>query len=315
MASINSFRILVLLTVLCAVNSSKLIYRRYEKKHHKKNYIQVIEIFESRQAPPLFSENDRDLNDFLAKDSYKTDMNCSKANQNGSETVLPPLTEPIVTTLPTIPTTASRRPLTTPWVTSTQTPRFTPTRSPNLNNLFTIRPTKPTIRPNPRENENPDYTELIPDQKLNVQVTKHRTTRMPQIIVIQETDDYPTTNLVTLAETDVERDTLSTEKFPFTSTTELQPNTTTEKSYDEEIIYSDSGEELGPGDDYNEDNYPDVIPPDQVEPTDDTLANYSDADDYDDDEEGENFNELKKRRKRQKIKRTTPLKSSHTKKT
>lgn len=310
MASVKSWVFLLLLAILCTVNASKLVYRKYEKKHPKKNYVQVVEIFQTRQAPPRYSANEKDLNDFLARDSYKTDMNCSKANESESETFKPPISRPTllstrpvtttlrpvtrpITTFPTIPTTAFRQ------VTSPTTPRYT--SAPNLNNLFTIRMTKPTIRPNPRENKNPDYTNLLPETKPNVQMTKHPLTTMPPTIVIKETDDYPATNRTTLVDIEKEIYTRKSVSVPTTVST-------TTEFLDEEIVYPDSGEEpFDEGDEnYNENNYPDVIPTDQIEPT-GPSETYSDKEDYDEDEDGEDYDELGKRRKRRKIKRVAPL--------
>lgn len=262
----------------------------------------MIEIFQTRQAPPHYSANERDLNYFLARDAYQSDMNCTKTNESESETfrppisgpiatTLPPVTRPIVTTFPTIPTTSYRR------VTNPTTPRYTST--PNLNNLFTIRMTKPTIKPNPRENKNPDYTNLLPEPKPNVQMTKHPLSTPRPTIVIKESDDYPTTNRTSLV--DIEED-FATRKSVLTQT---NINSTTELPEDE-IVYAESGEEPfeDSEDNYNENNYPDIIPPDQIEPTEGSAAD-SDKEDYD--EEGEDYDELGKRRKRRKTKRVAPL--------
>lgn len=280
MASINSFSIFVFLSVLLAVNSTKIVYRKYEKKNVKKNYVQVVEIFDTLNEPPPYSINDKELNDFLAKDAYKTDMNCSKVNQTGTEA-------------PIIKTTLS------------------PTRLPNLNNLFTIRATKPSIMPNPRENVNPDYSELItkekpnrqenvtrnfpqpnPEPKPNVQVTKHKSpSKMPTTIVIQEPDGFPTENRTTLA--DIEGNFSSHETT--ISDTKEPVSRPVEDEFPDEVIYPDSDE------DYNEDNYKnldkDLIPPHEVDSTNNTI-NYSDAEDYDDGDDQDDYDETKKRRKR-----------------
>lgn len=313
MACVKSFSILLLLSVFCTVNSAKLVYRKYEKKHPKKNYVQVVEIFHTLQSPPHYNTNEKDLNDFLARDAYKSDMNCSKVNESESETFRPPLTKPltitrppvtmpVTTTLPTvtlsvtpvspsIPTTAYR-------VTNPTTPRYPST--PNLNNLFTIRVTKPTIKPNPRENMNPDYTNLLPAPKPNVQMTKHPHSTMPPTIVIQESDDYPTTNRTSLA--DIEQDYYSTKKPIFTTT-----ESTATDLFEEDIVYADSGEEPFDDveDDYNEANYPDVIPTDQVDQIEGSVAD-SDREEYDE-EGGEDYDEQGNKRKRRKIKRVAPL--------
>lgn len=301
MACVKSLGILLLLSVFFTLNSATLVYRKYEKKHPKKNYVQVVEVFQTRQEPPHYSENEKDLNDFLAQDAYKSDMNCTKMNESESETLRPPITRPITSTrLPvTRPITTTLRPMTKPTVTTfptipttayrqTTNPTTRHTSTPNLNNLFTIRMTKPTIKPNPKENTNPDYTNLLPERRPNVQMTKHPSTTMPTTIVIKETDEYP--------------------KATESSTTEL---------WDDEIVYPNSDEEpLEEDDDYDENNYPDIIPTDQIDqnkPTED-LEVYSDGegyeeegDDEDGDEETRDYNELRKRRKRRKIKRVAPL--------
>lgn len=266
--------LLLLSTVFCLVSAEKLIYRRYERKHPKKNYVQVVEIFDTRRAPPHFSQNDRELNDFLARDSYSTDMNCTKGNGTvDAEAVTRPATT--TTRLPTIPTTAYRR-ATTP-----------STRGPNLNDLFTIRTTKPTIKPNPRENNNPDYTNVLPWPNTNVQVTKHPpSTSKPTIMIIKETDEHPQNN-------------------------QTEPKTNSEPS-DDEIIYADEDSE-GVEEDYNEQNYNDVIPPEQFEPTqkDNATLVYSDETYEDQDEDNEeDFDELKSRRKRHKRFRSASLRAS-----
>lgn len=294
MACVKIFQILLLFSAFCILNSAKLVYRKYEKKHPKKNYVQVVEIFQTLQVPPHFSANEKELNDFLAKDSYKTDMNCTKTNESESETLRPPITNPVtttyppvtrpvVTTLPTIPTTAFRR------VSNPTTLRYTST--PNLNNLFTIRMTKPTIKPNPRENQNPDYSNLLPDSKPNVQMTKHPLTTMPPTILIKEMDESLTTLRNVLLEHERE-----------------VPPVTTEVLSDEEIIYPEEGEELidDIDKDYDENNYPDIIPTDEISRTEHSET-YYEGEDYDEEGEGDDYDEPNKRRKRRKIKRVAPL--------
>lgn len=281
MAGVKIQGILLLLSLmLCAVNSSKLIYRKYEKEFPEKKYVQVVEIFETRRAPPHFSQSDRELNDFLARDSYSTDMNCTKANETDKVEVV---TRPATTTtrIPSIPTTAYRR-------------ATTPSTTPNLNNLFTIRTTKPTIKPNPPENRNPDYTNVLPWPNTNVQVTKHPPSTTKPTIMIKETD--PTTNTTTHVEND------------FGNTTD---GTESEFS-DNEIIYADGDEELdGIDENYNEANYPDVIPPEQFEPLNDGNGTLSDRNDYDDDEENsDDDEEFEKSKRRKRNYRLTSLRAS-----
>lgn len=280
MACVRVLRIFALLSLICAVSASQLIYRKYEKKHPKKNYVQVVEIFGTRGAPPRFIKDDRELNDFLAGDAYKSDMNCTKSDDVETQR---PVTRPLTSTLPTIPTTAFRWLLTTPTpqvTTESQTPKFTK----KMNNLFTMRTTKPTIKPNPRENNNPDYRNIF---EPNVQVTKHPPSTSVTTMVIQEPDDESRTTL---------RD---VDSGKTTSTTTAEP--------DDDIIYADSDNEDDNGDDYNEDNYPDIVPPDQINPTkeynEEEDSGENENDDYDD------ADELGKRRKRHKPAIATPLKS------
>lgn len=246
--------------------------------------MQVVEIFETRRAPPHYTKNDKDLNDFLATDSYSTDMNCTKVNGTDEVAIV---TRPATTRLPTIPTTVHRRGATTPT-----------TRAPNLNNLFTIRTTKPTIKPNPRENNNPDYTNLLPWPNTSVQVTKHPPTTITPTIIIKETDDQPVTNKTTLAG---EKETAE------------RRNDDTNPSSDE-IIYTESGEEIeGHDEDYNEKNYPDVIPPEDFEQPYDVDKTGAESDNEDFESDGDNDDDLdkkKKRRKRHKRLRSTSLRAS-----
>lgn len=300
MAHVESLKFFVLIAAFCVVDSSsELLYRKYEKQHPKRNYIQVVEIFETRLRPPHYSKNERELNDFLARDAFKTDMNCTKEVEGttGPE----PITRP--STWPTIPTTAYRRQVTTP-----AAPVGNPTtiRSPNLNNLFTIR-TKPTIRSNPRENSNPDYSNLDPNStdwpKPNVQVTKHPRSTMPPTIVIQETDDHPSTNHTTLD--DVDKD---FKRRPLPTTTG-STTSTWDPPDGEEVFYaeSDLDEEIesmtGVFDEYDADFDADVIPPGEIEPkrSPDEYSNNEDSDEPGDDEE--TYDEQRKRRRRQRSKR------------
>lgn len=297
MAHVESLKFFVLIAALCVVDSSsEFLYRKYEKQHPKRNYIQVVEIFETRLRPPLYSKNERDLNNFLARDAYKTDMNCTKEVE---ETTTTPeqVTRPV--TWPPIPTSANRRQVTTP---AAPVEHPTTIRSPNLNNLFTIR-TKPTIRGNPRENSNPDYSNLDTNStdwpKPNVQVTKHPRSTLPPTIVIQETDDHPSTNHTTLD--DVDKD------FKPLPTTTVSTTSTWFPPDDEEILYADS--------DLDEEienmtkvyvEY-DVITPGEIEPKrhPDEYSNNEDSDEPEDDEATYDDEEQRKRRRRQRSKRVS----------
>lgn len=217
-----------------------MIYRRYEKENIEKNYVQIVEIFETNLHPPNFIENEKELNDFLGKDAFKTDMNCSSVTTERedieettdwiSATTSKPLKDP---------TSTFRHP-----TTSFSTTTFRP---PNLDNIFTVKPTrtttKSTIRPNPKENENPDYTELYNwprnQPKPNVQVTKHLpTTIKPTLILIKETDVQVTKN---------QTNPTSTSEKNVVTTTEVVPNN---ENYDDDDNGTDN--EV---DDYNEDSY------------------------------------------------------------
>lgn len=304
MARLKVFEIFVFTALICLAMPSKLIYRKYEKRHPKKNYVQIVEIFETRQEPPQHTESDKELNDFLARDAYKTDMNCTKANE----------TESLVTTtvLPRIPTTAFRQVTTTLQpITLPSTAKSTSVRTPNLDDLFTIppRPTKPTIIPNPRENNNPDYTNVIPWPLPNVQVTKHPPNTKAPTIVIKETDDDRNHNRTHLKDVD--------NNFWGSQTTTLRVHTTTE---DAEILYKTS-EEKESDDGYDEDNYDILTPTEQLEtnnqPTRVSNGEYSDNEydeEYDNNIDGDYEGELGKRRKRQK-KTVLNLKRKHTSKT
>lgn len=104
--------------------------------------------------------------------------------------------------------------------------------------------------------------------------------------MIQETDDYPYGNRTTPV--DVNRRVTR----PVSTTT---PASTTDE--DEEVIYLDkSDNEFDDG--YNEDNYPDTIPPDQIDVRVDPAAEYSDQDDSDEDGDDENYDDIAKRRRR-----------------
>jgi hypothetical protein len=277
-----------LLLMLVALVHGGMIYRRYEKQHPSRNYTQIVEIFETIQRPPHYSENDRALNDFLGRDAFKSDMNCTKQDKDDDDSESVPSTTTqmptTTTTRYTIPTTAYRRsvPVTKPTISTTTT-----MKSPNLDHLFTIKTTKPTIRPNPKENENPDYTELYNWPTPHVQVTKHiPATVTPLLIFIKETDDVQSNRTTTRAPT---------------TTQVVEETTATEYDYNHEENGLESDNDTVNGDfeedDYEETRY-DIIPDDQVnnEQTDNGL--YDGEDDEDDEDEFDDDFDAKKRRKR-----------------
>jgi hypothetical protein len=208
-----------------------MIYRRYEKVNEKKNYTKIVEIFSTVERPYYYYKDNKELNDFLGRNAFKRDMNCSKneSDENLTDENLQ------TTTRKEEQTTTTTKPITTSTQTSTTTTRFTiPTtayrralkerstspRTPNLDQLFTIRSTRPTIRSNPKQNENPDYTELYSWPTPSVQVTKYppsSTTR--PLLVIKETDDHPNQNRTTLEKIDEEyKNEKTTEKLAPSST-------------------------------------------------------------------------------------------------
>jgi hypothetical protein len=285
MARFKVFRVFVLLTLLGLAASSKLIYRKYEKKHPKRNYVQIVEIFETRQEPPGFSESDKELNDFLARDAYKTDMNCTKGEGTEATTeTIKTTTEKV--TLPTIPTTAYRR-STTP----------TTFRTPNLNELFTIstRSTKPTIKPNPRENTNPDYTNVTPWQSHthSVQVTKHLPNANTPTIVIIAPDDQPKRNRTVVKDFDKDL-----------SRAVTMPTTSREFENDPEIVYMTSEEKLEDGDYDGEKFDHDFVEEGEDGSNRDIDAASQEHNDYDDyegtDGNDEDYDQERRRRRRHK---------------
>lgn len=247
----------------------RMIYRRYERPNEEKNYVEIVEIFETKLHPPNYIENEKELNDFLGKDAFKSDMNCSTVTTEREETTKrisdqttsKPHKDPISTTF----------------------------RPPNLDNVFTIKPpTRPTIRPNPKENENPDYTELYNwpknQPKPNVQVTKHLpTTIKPPLIVIKETDLQDTKN----------------QTNPI-NTSEKNVETATETVTDNEIYddNDDNGTENGDedNDDYDENSYDLANENDHNQLPDD--ENYSDGDENDESiKRRKRLNNIQRRRK------------------
>lgn len=255
-----------------------MIYRRYEKQHPRKDYVQIVEIFGTANRPPQFIENERELNDFLGRDAFKTDMNCTVVDDSTTKKPIPTTTRASTTTqkpttIFTIPTTAYRQ-------LETTTTAPTITKPPNLNNLFTIKTTKPTIRPNPKENENPDYTELYNWPTPNVQVTKHLpSTIKPPLIVIQETDDQINSTEVNIP------------KPKEVETTTVSDNENYDEEQEDRDDYSENGNESDK--EYDENSY-DLL--DENDLNVDTKNQLGDDENYDYDEEDEEAK--RKRRKR-----------------
>ncbi|CAO1383152.1 unnamed protein product [Diamesa tonsa] len=174
--------IIVCLLSLVLVSNSKVVYRKFERKNPKKNYVEVIEVFDTIQKPPKYLETEKDLNDFLGRDSFKSSMNFKEETAQIPDE-FPIEEDSIVTT---------RRPSTG----TTMTPA-------TATQTVQDRKTKPTIKPNPFENINPDYTSLYRFPSPDIQVTKHLPNTIlntPQtLITIKETDDHPGTSRNTLS--------------------------------------------------------------------------------------------------------------------
>lgn len=211
--------ILVCLLNLVLVSNSKVVYRKYERKNAKKNYVEVVEVFETVQKPPKQLESEKDLNDFLGKDSFKTSMNCSEIQTPTIPQDLPPKEEIIVTTSRTI--------------------ILTTMASTTIG--VTQRLMKPTIIPNPFENTNPDYTTLYRLPRPDIQVTKHLPNTPKTIITIKETDDHPVTS----------RNTLSNEDNYDTEYTDDTKTNNNEDKDDETYDYNQQNENKDPSE-YNE---------------------------------------------------------------
>lgn len=269
----NSF---VLLSCLLALTQAGMIYRRYEKTHPK--YVQVVEIFETMRKPPLYSENDKVLNDFLGRDAFRTDMNCTEDSSSEREETTTTTTKPEIstTTNRAIKSTTKRittrtpstvfqlstdsmmtySPLPFPKLTTPSIRTTTTSKPPNLEHLTTTRSTKPTIKPNPKENVNPDYTE-IDRSRLHVQT-------MPKFTTPHAEDDSHSSKHPSHVDDD----------------------------------YSDENDE------YNEGNY-DVYNPDE-----DTTANREDYDDESDDDD--DYDAINRRRKRMHAIRKRLSRKRHT---
>ncbi|KAG5684712.1 hypothetical protein PVAND_013926 [Polypedilum vanderplanki] len=267
------FSISTFLFVFIAIAQCGMIYRRYEKQHPTKNYTQIVEIFETVQRPPYYSETEKDLNDFLGRDAFKNDMNCTKMNDTEEIVTTTTKVPSTSTTRYTIPTTAYRRSIPT---------ETTTMKSPNLDldHLFTIKPTRTTIKPNPKENENPDYTELYNWATPHVQVTKHSpSTEKPLLIFIKETDDVQANQTTTT--------TTTTEA---TTVAEYDDNQENGYESDNETVNEEFDED---DDEYDENNYDILKDHEQM-----ANVNY---DQEDEDEMSEEFTDdldAKKRRKR-----------------
>jgi hypothetical protein len=137
--------VLVLLSIVLQSEGSKLIYRRYEKVNKKKNYVHVVEVFDTLEMPPAHSRNEKELNDFLGRDAYKTDMNCTKLDETEDDGVT---TKRATTTTQW----TSRRTTTTESTTTTARPTTTTVRTtrttgkPTTTTTTTTQPTTTTTR-------------------------------------------------------------------------------------------------------------------------------------------------------------------------
>lgn len=307
---LNSF---VILSCILALTHAEMIYRRYEKKHPRKKYVQIVEIFQTNRRPPHYSENERALNDFLGREAFRTDMNCTEDKNSATEDSLTTTIKPdIKTTTKRVISTTKHSPSTTtttifhlstdPMMTysplpfpkfTTPTPVFpTPSRTtttmkpPNLDQLFTIRSTKPTFKPNPKENVNPDYTALDDSWSPSSRKPFESKTNTPPTIPHAESNKE-------------RKNSLDSERVAGKTSTST---TTTERTrQNENDEYSDNeGEEIG---DYDENNY-EVI---DSEEFDAEAPFYSDVED----EEEENYETLK-RSKISHVKRTRLSRKRHT---
>lgn len=251
--SLSKVLILVCLLNLVLVSNSKVVYRKYERRPAKKNYVEVIEVFETIQKPPKYLETEKDLNDFLGRDSFKSFMNCTEV-----ETPTGPMPEEL--------------PIEEHIIETTRRTSIWPTQSPATTiKTVTERKTKPTIKPNPFENTNPDYTSLYRFPSPDIQVTKHLPNTPKTIITIKETDDHPATNRNTLNE-------LSNEfnyDHEYTDDTKINNNEDTD-----DVVYDD--------DQTNENN--------QAEPTYEDNDVDKDDEEKDDDENDEYFDSRLKRK-------------------
>lgn len=248
--SLSKVLILVCLLNLVLVSNSKVVYRKYERRPAKKNYVEVIEVFETIQKPPKYLETEKELNDFLGRDSFKSSMNCTEV-----ETPTAPMPEELPIEEVIIETT--RR--TSIWTTISPATTI---------QTVTERKTKPTIKPNPFENTNPDYTSLYRFPSPDIQVTKHLPNTPKTIITIKETDDHPGTNRNTLSNEENNYDT------EYTDDTKINNNEDTD-----DVVYDD--------DQTNENN--------QAETTYEDNDVDKDDEEKDDDENDEYFDSQMKR--------------------
>lgn len=322
MVELRMFIILILLSESLTFPPKELIYRRFERKHSKKNFIEVIEIFDTRNAPPLYTPENESLNNFLAKDS----MNCTTISETQPESDLrtqvvskTPNSTAIITDKTTTPRVSTSSP--TYWDIIN---KYT-VRPPSLNNLFTPRPTKPTILPNPRENNNPDYTNLLTWPKPNVQVTKHPPSTFPTTMIIKETDDHPNRNLTTLFNVNenemiepVAIANITTSSTTTTTTTMAAPVLAEPISIDENVEESIEKSDQFPDDGYEEKSY-DVLSDDDIDGVNKNGTNLEpeydyreeDDDDVDDDDDEEELSKRKKRNRKLWRKPVKALKLKH----
>lgn len=143
----------VYVTSLPFIPNENMIYKRYERKHATKDFIEIVEIFKTNKMPTYDINDDVAINNFLAIDLFN--------KQFGSTT----------STTETIRIPTTWRPF--PQTTTTERPFY--------------RSTRPTIKPNPKENQNPDYTDILEPIK-----DKNESSKVPQ--TTKRTDDEDTTN-------------------------------------------------------------------------------------------------------------------------
>lgn len=116
--------IFALVALAVSTASSKSIYREYQKLNDGKSFVHMVEIFDAHREPPTHSRNEKELNDFLGLDLLDSKATTAKlidTKKRSPERAVPP--------------------------TSDKLPN--PRRS------------KPLIKPNPKENVNPDYSDLL----------------------------------------------------------------------------------------------------------------------------------------------------------
>lgn len=286
----------VILSCILALTHAGMIYRRYEKEHPKQKYVQIVEIFETIKRPPFFIENERALNDFLGREAFRSDMNCTEDKSNEKTTEESKTIKPQITTTKRMTTSTTKRvptstttkifqlstdsmvtysPLPFPKLT-TPPPRTTSTiKPPDLDHIFTIRSTKPTIKPNPKENVNPDYTAL-----------DGWSSPLPFESITNTPKKSTTTHAVTSKE---QKNTLESIYSEEGGKSGRKTTTTTEVPRNEDE-YSDIE------DDYNSNNYP-IIDSDEVGDFDEQGP-----EDYDEIDEDE-YNETNRRKRKHAIRK------------